>query len=331
MKSFPIVARAVLAIGLCQAAVLAAPKKVLHLYAFGERPHVGAQQPMVNLLDELAAEHKFTVTHMKNQDAVMNIGDYDVVVFNSTAFGAFTKLAVQQKLQDWLTGGGKAIGIHGALDVRGYWDWWGNVVGSGSWYTDDFFAAFTLDTDSEIAKLPALKAVWDASGLGNQVQIPNTEIYVYNTSPRGKEGVTMLQTVNKAQTDIPDHPYSWHKKIGKGEFLYSAIGHSGPDFSTGWAKKAIWAWMQYLTSEVPMGIDGKHYMPFAQLEVDKNQVHIKDAGRHSVRVFDVRGSIRHHWTGTGEMVYGLQGLETGIYYLQVKSGHLDYTRPVTIQ
>jgi hypothetical protein len=91
--------------------------------------------------------------------------------------------------------------------------------------------------------------------------------------------------------------------------------------------------MQYLTGEYkqPVGVDGKHFDPFARIDVNKHHVHIKDNGRHSIRVFNLQGRLLYNWRGSGEKMHEYQGLEAGIYYLQVKSKHLDYKRPVIIQ
>jgi type 1 glutamine amidotransferase len=334
MKSFTTFIKTICAIAICQAAVFAKPSKVLHLYAFGERPHGSAQQPVVDFMNELAQEHSFEVTHMKKSSAVETIEEYDVVLFNSTAFGAFTKPAEQEKLKTWLTGGGKAIGFHSTCDIRGKWDWWGNEVCGGSWYDDDFFGAFTLETDKEIEKLPGFKEMWTENQLGDEAEFPSTELYVYNANPRGKTGITMFHTVGKDFSDVEDHPFGWHKTIGdSGEFIYSALGHQKSDFASGWMKKATWAWMKYLTGDYKpvSGVDGKPFHPFARLDVNKSHVHIKDVGRHSVRVFDLQGRLRYDWRGTDEQMYAYQGLDAGIYYLQVKSRNLDYKRAVIIQ
>ncbi len=336
-------------------AAIAAPKKVLHVYKLGNYSHKDAWVPVETMLDQLATEKGFTVSHVSNQNGLNQIDDFDLVVFNNAGQNSFSDNAIRAKIVAYMEGGGKAIGYHASSDHRGYWAWWDTELHSGTRFTSHGNSAFLLDLDPEIKKNPAMDKVWTEEGLGNLTSIQKTEIYILTTNPRGKPGVTMLQTVNKANTNIADHPFTWVKKIKQGEYVYTSLGHNQEDFKGGWIKKATWAWMRYLSEDntpccKTTGFEEydaacKNPQPSACITTGISKVALKEAfvefapgslaitypNPYRVEVSNIKGETVIAQSHNGPNVFSLSEVKPGLYFVKVIASGKSVNKRVLIK
>jgi hypothetical protein len=173
--------------------------------------------------------------------------------------------------------------------------------------------------DPEMKKIPALQKMWDDNALGAP-NISNTEIYTLTAYPRGKEGVTMMQTVAPPNNAIPVHDFTWHKKIGAGEYIFSCLGHGPGDFTGGWLQKATWAWMQYLNGAYNATTLDKRAKDLNANSIgfSGRKLEVRNAGSYSLKIMNVEGATVFSESGKGARTFNLAGLESGYYFVNLK-------------
>ncbi|MEO6097730.1 MAG: T9SS type A sorting domain-containing protein, partial [Fibrobacteria bacterium] len=175
--------------------------------------------------------------------------------------------------------------------------------------------------DPEMAtKIPALKRMWDENDLG-VASLSSTEIYTLNVYPRGKTGVTIMQTVAPPNNALALHDFTWHKQIGKGEYIFTCLGHAQEDFTGGWLQKAMWAWMLYLNGKyAPVNIvDGKPAARLNSMDMAGNSLRVNFAKNFSLVLRNVRGEKVLRKSGQGAAEYDLSGMQPGFYVANAKS------------
>jgi hypothetical protein len=316
---------------LCSGLAFAEVKKVMLVidYENGEGAviaHSWAAPSFVAMMNALSSEHHFTLTitqgkdsTAKKQAALADMKNQDVVLFANTGLNAFPDVADQAIIQTFFANGGKAIGYHATIDAwhRGYWPWWTDSLHDGSYFVGHPNAKFSLNMDPEVDNVPALKRMWEENNLGTANMSSSTEIMDLNKYPRGKPGITILQTVAPPQTVIES---SWLKKwpSGGGEYIYTSLGHGANDFVGDWLKKGTWAWMQYLNGkyEGPDAL-GRPKLDGDALAFSANHLDVSYAKPYSVKVMNLNGAVILSKNGQGNHRYDLNGLQPGLYFVKV--------------
>ncbi|MEM9328685.1 MAG: ThuA domain-containing protein [Bacteroidota bacterium] len=158
---------------------------------------------------------------------------FDVVVFNNCT-GRLLDDEQRLALQQYVEGGGKLVGIHGAGDDSHRWDWYtNNLLGTTfSHHAMDPQIQETrvmVEQTSDSLASASLPSQWTQSD----------EWYVFYDNPRAK-GFNILCTINgdnivssgnvlwiksKGFGMGADHPVAWYKEVGRGRTCYTSMGH----------------------------------------------------------------------------------------------------------
>jgi hypothetical protein len=219
--------------------------------ADGAIGHRQATESFETMMKELSEEHNFTLTIQNGRGnaswpgTFAKIPDADMLILGNSGEPTFDNKDDQQVLIDYFLEGGKGIGYHAAGDNSSYWKWIQDVLHSQADFNGHGRAKFSLATDPAVNEHPGLKKMWETYELGEPT-IEKTEIYKFTKYPRGKDSVTIMQKVKPPNNVVEDHEFTWLRDIGKGQYIYTALGHSEADFKGGWLKKATWAWMEFL-------------------------------------------------------------------------------------
>jgi type 1 glutamine amidotransferase len=226
-------------------------------------------------LDNLALKHGFRVKHSRNAMDILNLEQFDVVVFdNNVANGGFQKILEskeeQQALINYIEGGGSWLGFCGTLDFDCTgWEWYYKTLSSGNcWTGHGGVETWTLKTDKDLIGDPELSAMWEDGDLNPTVTFEAHKPRLRKgTDPslRDNPGVTVMQKVLKEDEDYDDHYLTWTKRIGRGRIIYTALGHTEAFWyqNDGWLERATWHWMKYL--------DG-HYGKPVMIHIENRQV-----------------------------------------------------------
>lgn len=295
-------------------------------YGGGGILHPGAIQVFKNTLTTLAGEKNFdltiseqTNTAAQKASALSNLRSMDVVLFANIGKNSFQDPGDQSLIENFFMSGGKGIGFHASIDHHKYWKWWEDLH-NGSGFQGHGNSPFKLNADPEMSRIPALKRMWDEAGLGDP-NISQTEVYTLNMYPRGKTGVTMMQTVAPPHNAIPVHDFTWHRKIGSGEYIFTCLGHGPNDFTGGWLQKAIWAWMEYLNGKygpsTGVAPPGRSLMPALELRGKRLEVIATLPGELEIRDVTGKGVRREKLPGSGWIDLSL--LDPGLYTIRLKT------------
>lgn len=184
---------------------------------------------------ELAEQENWFLFSTEN-GGVFNPGqlrEFQVVVFNNCT-GRLLDEDQQYALQQYIEGGGRFVGIHGAGDDSHHWPWYEqNLIGvpfSHHALTPQFQSAAVsrhVDADSILAR--RLPDLWEHAD----------EWYVFTKQP-AELGFKVLYSIDGDQIDTngnmlwvtdkdfgmgKQHPVAWHKEIGEGHTFYTSLGH----------------------------------------------------------------------------------------------------------
>jgi type 1 glutamine amidotransferase len=177
---------------------------------------------------ELGRQHDFAVEATEDSSAftATNLASFQAVVFLSVT-GDVLNPEQETAFQNYVTGGGGFVAIHGAMfggsACEGKWAWYGGLFGC------------TFTNHSHV--LPALVKIEDAthsSTAGLPVEWRRTdEWYNYIGTPRGSANVlaTVDESTYSGGTVGSDHPISWWRPVGKGRMWFTAMGHTESSFS----------------------------------------------------------------------------------------------------
>jgi len=314
---------------LCSGWVSAEVKKVMLVIDYGDGTalqHSEAAPSFVAMMNALSSEHQFTLTITQKKDsaaqkqaALADMKNQDVVLFANIGYLAFTNVADQAIIKSFFANGGKAIGYHATIDShhQGYWPWWTDSLHDSSYFVGHPNTTFSLNMDPEVNNVPALKKMWEDNSLGTANISASTEIMDLNKYPRGKPGITIMQTVAPPQTVIES---SWLKKwpSGGGEYIYTSLGHGANDFVGDWLKKGTWAWMQYLNGKYEtVSALGRPKLDGDAIAFSANNLDVSYAKPYSVKVMNLNGAVMLSKNGQGNHNYDLNGLQPGLYFVKV--------------
>ncbi|MEO7427630.1 MAG: ThuA domain-containing protein [Fibrobacteria bacterium] len=301
-------------------------------YGGSEMLHPEVVPAFVAMMNALSTEHQFTLTITQPKDsaaqkqaALADMKNQDVVLFANCGEYAFPNKSDQAIIQIYFANGGKAIGYHETIHnypYSGYWPWWTDSLHDGSYFVSNGHGTFSLDMDPEVSNVPALKNMWEENSLGTANISAYTEIWGLNKYPRGKPGVTIMQTVmpTSALDSESVHEFTWLKKwpSGGGEYIYTCLGHGSNDFVGDWLKKATWAWMQYLNGKYDaVPVLGRPKLDGDVITFSANHLDVSYAKSYSVKVMNLNGAVILFKNGQGNRSYDLSGLQPGFYFVRV--------------
>jgi hypothetical protein len=316
-------------LALCSGWVSAEVKKVMLVFTNGDGTainHLWAAPSYIDMVNALSTEHQFTLTitqptdpAAQKQAALADMKNQDVVLFPNVGYKAFTDVADQAVLKAFFANGGKAIGYHAAIDNfhAGSWPWWTDSLHDGSYFVGQGRSTFSLNMDPEVDNVPALKKMWDENSLGTANIFAEGEILDLNKYPRGKPGITIMQTVAAKQIV---HEFTWLMDwpSGGGEYIYTCLGHGPEDFAGEWMKKSTWAWMQYLNGKYgAVPVLGRPKLDGDALAFSLNHLDVSYAKPYTVKVMNLNGAVILSKNGQGNHSYDLSGLQPGFYFAKV--------------
>jgi type 1 glutamine amidotransferase len=227
-----------------QAPVMTHLKKILVLdkSQFGASGHLESRRDLNAALKELAAEKGFTITFIGQNDPASriasefspaNLAAYQAVIFSSNdGVDAQIDAISKTNFENYVKAGGGFVPIHAASAFISNWPWLTSVL------VQSFFGpagsnqpTFNIVHDEEGAKEGT-----ETKGIFKDLIAPAAfldECYSFRASPRGREGVTILLTVDEKSFSRPvegpmgaDHPVAWSKTEGKGRVAHISQGHS---------------------------------------------------------------------------------------------------------
>jgi type 1 glutamine amidotransferase len=328
--------RLILLIAFCFGFSFPAPKSILHLYGFGEPwglGHAGTESAVKKMLENFRTKYGVNVTSLNKQDAVNELAAYNVVIVNNVGRNAFTTADTKLKFKTWLENGGKLIGYHSSDDHSEYWDWWSLIHAGTNFTGHDQNVTYKLNSDPEMNTNAAYKRMWTELKLEEKAAITApTEMYIfkkvngYSGDPRGQPGVTMLQVAAPgsfklgSQDGLTYRPMTWEKKIGKGKYIYTAIGHGTADFEGGYLEAATWGWAKYLVGDydsIPTGVQGQRNSKANGLTLVGKKLEVNYGNAYKLKITDVVGKEALAVSGQGLHNYSLNTLKPGIYFAKV--------------
>lgn len=311
-------------------------RNVLHYSKSGYFEHRSAVTACSTALEQLAAEFRFRVKHSADPHDLHQLKDYDLVIYDNTtdAGGVTNKVTPPQAaLMEYMQGGGRFLGINGAIDHRSMWDWYDTVLFSGilnRGWTDGGFRVYKSDLSHSDTD-EALVRMWTYAG--DSLKIPtdsvsmNTVLLHYNTDALGKENIRVLQEIRGFRaSDRIRQSHTWVKFLpGGGRMLFTALGYQQVDWTDedSWLKKATYAYMRYLVGDFDVG-------PGAlapRIRTRGSRLEIRAAEGQNAGVVDIRG--RTVFSGPGTML-GTLVLEPGVYFVSVGRAENRVSRTIVL-
>jgi uncharacterized protein len=304
---------------------ISAPKNILHYTKTGYFSYIGGNMGCKNALDTLAARYHFTVKHSNDRDELLNLKNYDIVIYdnNTDAGGASNTIgAPEQALMDYMNNGGKYLGIHGAADHRNMWDWYDSALYGGvkmDYHNSGNFLVFA-DTSANTKKDFALNKMWTYAKDSLKIatdSIPfNSQYFLFNSDVRGQPNVTVIQEsiLLSTQSNLKDtvrHSFTWTKSMPNGgRMMYTSLGYEPFDWMENnfWFTKAMWAYMKYLVGDFSNAVSLRQPEIFAR----GSALEIRTSENHDFKIRDITGKVVA--TGKGSSLSNIK-LRKGVYFV----------------
>jgi len=175
-----------------------------------------------------------------------NLKKYNLLLFNnSTNLGESIPREIQKEIINWFKSGGGIMAMHAG------------IVQNGTWPELIEIAGCDFDSDSDYMEARFLvdpKTAGDPLLAGKKKQFMYTADWLcFNRSVTGLSGVEVLLRLDeKSYTPIRehpsyvgkkpmgnDHPICWRRKLGKGRYLFTGLGHDIRSINTEFARKHI--------------------------------------------------------------------------------------------
>ncbi|MFB7513453.1 ThuA domain-containing protein [Streptomyces sp. NPDC056144] len=119
----------------------------------------------------------------------------------------------------YLRGGGALLAVHAAANAEPDWPLYGELLGTRFAGHPDLQPGTVLVEDPGHPATAPLPAVWEWTD----------EWYDFTSAPRAA-GVHVLARVDESSyeggTHGDDHPLVWCREVGRGRFLFTALGHA---------------------------------------------------------------------------------------------------------
>ena len=172
-----------------------------------------------------------------------SLKQFDAVFLNNTIGNTFTNAHLRQNLQEYVTGGGGLMGVHGTSIAFMHWKWppvedwpeFGFMIGARGAAHPHAHERMSFKLDD--AAHPLNQAF---NGQGFAL---TGEFFRYH-EPYSRHRVRVLLSMDTAKTDLSglkpgdaslrsdgDYAMAWVKNYGRGRVFYSTIGHDPDVFS----------------------------------------------------------------------------------------------------
>ena len=188
-----------------------------------------------------------------------NLKKYNLLLFNnSTNLGESIPREIQKEIINWFKSGGGIMAMHAG------------IVQNGTWPELIEIAGCDFDSDSDYMEARFLvdpKTAGDPLLAGKKKQFMYTADWLcFNRSVTGLPGVEVLLRLDeKSYTPIRehpsyvgkkpmgnDHPICWRRKLGKGRYLYTGLGHDIRSINTEFARNHIIAAINWTANSAKM-------------------------------------------------------------------------------
>lgn len=204
---------------------------------YGGHPSIAYANEAFTLMGKKTGAFETTVS---NDPAVFqreSLKQFDAVLFNNTVGNCFTNADLRQNLQEFVTGGGGLMGVHGTSVAFTRWpgaveDWpeFGLMLGARGASHKDSDERVWLKLDD--ADHP-LTRIFDRQGFEYR-----DEFFRYG-DPYSRQRVRVLLSLDNAKTDLQagqprgnvfradnDYAVAWIRNYGRGRVFYSTIAHN---------------------------------------------------------------------------------------------------------
>lgn len=238
-------------------AAAAKPIEVIVFSATGWYRH--PEIPRLNgFLARLGAEHEITVsvTEQAEDLSLAKLEGYDLILFNNaTNLGETLPVEIRKGIIEWFEAGGGIMAMHAG------------IVQNGTWPELIEIAGCDFDADSEFMEARFLvdpKAEGDPIVAGQQKEFTYTADWLsFNRAVTGLPGVEVLLRLDE-ESYVPvrehplyadkkpmgnDHPICWRRKLGKGRYLFTGLGHDVRSIDTAFARAHLVASMKWTAGE----------------------------------------------------------------------------------
>jgi uncharacterized protein len=242
-------------------------KKVLLYNKIGGWVHTDGIADVKAVMTKLAAAKKFQLTQIEDESPITleYLKGFNVIIWNNNTNGASSvpSTNARKAILDYLNGGGGWFLIHGAGDHGDTWTELKQTMGT-KFSTHGSQGDGLLVVDSAGRKHKEMKYITGAITANIRLK---DEWYAFDNTVRNVSGVTVLATakgvngtydgvVLKDADGIDDRTYIWGREVGKGRFLYNAIGH-GQNQLMAQADSAVpklyWQCMRYAAGDFQNG------------------------------------------------------------------------------
>jgi len=188
-----------------------------------------------------------------------NLKKYNLLLFNnSTNLGESIPREIQKEIINWFKSGGGIMAMHAG------------IVQNGTWPELIEIAGCDFDSDSDYMEARFLvdpKTAGDPLLAGKKKQFMYTADWLcFNRSVTGLPGVEVLLRLDeKSYTPIRehpsyvgkkpmgnDHPICWRRKLGKGRYLFTGLGHDIRSINTEFARNHIIAAINWTANSAKM-------------------------------------------------------------------------------
>ena len=188
-----------------------------------------------------------------------NLKKYNLLLFNnSTNLGESIPREIQKEIINWFKSGGGIMAMHAGIVQNGTWPELIEIAGCDFDSDSDYMEArFLVDSKTEGDPLLA----------GKKKQFMYTADWLcFNRSVTGLPGVEVLLRLDeKSYTPIRehpsyvgkkpmgnDHPICWRRKLGKGRYLFTGLGHDIRSINTEFARNHIIAAINWTANSAKM-------------------------------------------------------------------------------
>lgn len=218
---------------------------------------------------------------------------YDAIVAFQINGNPWTE-AEKGALERWMAAGGGIAAVHNALDMRGNYSWWDNMVGS--------LMPGHAPTGTDPGPQGVVRVEDDAHPSTEHLTegrwTRNDEWYNFSNNVRGTAHVlaTMDETTYAGGTMGYDHPISWCKPYEGGKFWGTAMGHFPSHFDEPKLLAHLVGGVKYVADLADGDCGGTVSSNFERVPLDQNTsapyaIDIADDGRVFYTEL-VRGQIR---------------------------------------
>lgn len=234
---------------------------ILVLYKTNGFIHKEALPAANELLQALAEEQSWDI-YVTDNAATHNLNylnRFDLVVWNNTSGDILTP-EQKEDFKNWLSGGGKFLGLHAAGGDSSYqWSWQPEELIAAQ------FVSHTMSPQFQSADVLVASRSELTSHFPSPWHVDKEEWYSFDRNPR-ESGSEILLTVDESSyqplnkyffedASMPgEHPIAWRHNLGDGQVIYSAIGHRAETYQLKAYQTFIRKSMQWLIGKPDVSV-----------------------------------------------------------------------------